>query len=97
MAQFNIYRIRGVLVLDVQSDLTASHGNRVVIPLMVPSEEKAVLTRLEPIFDIDGNPHVLHTGELLAVSEKLLGPPIADLYAEQDRVKAALDFLFYGF
>ncbi len=45
---------------------------------------------------LSGARYVLHTGELLAIPERVLSYPVADLRGEQDRIEAAVDFLCYG-
>ena len=57
MAQFHVYRLpAGPLVVDLQSDLIST-GTRVVAPLLPISEGLSPLTRLEPIFEIEGERH----------------------------------------
>lgn len=98
MAQFRVYRLPGgPLVLDLQSDLVET-GARVVAPLVPLAEGPPPLTRLEPVFDIAGEAVALHVGELAAVPARLLaGAPVADLTAQDDAIRGALDMLFSGF
>ena len=98
MAQFGVYRLPdGVLVLDLQSDLIAT-GSRVVAPLLPVTEALPALTRLEPVFEIEGERYALHTAELAAIPERLLaGPPVADLTSEDYAIRGALDMVFSGF
>ena len=98
MTQFQVYRLTGgQLVLDLQTDLVQT-GARVVAPLFRQAERPAAFTRLEPVLEIDGEPHVLRTGELAAVPEALVGgAPVADLTARDYEIRGALDMLFSGF
>ena len=98
MAQFQVYRLpAGPLVVDLQSDLIST-GTRVVAPLLPISEGLSPLTRLEPIFEIEGERLALHTAELAAVPERLLrSAPVADLTAADYAIRGALDMVFSGF
>lgn len=98
MAQFAVYRLPdGTLVLDLQSGLTAT-GSRVVAPLLPVSAELPAISRLEPVFELEGVRLALHTGELAAIPERLLREPaIADLSDRDYEIRGALDMLFSGF
>ena len=66
MAQFQVYRLVGSrLVLDLQTDLIDT-GTRVVAPLFPVSNSPKQIGRLEPVFEINSKPHILHTVELAA-------------------------------
>ena len=72
MAQFQVYRLGGgQLVLDLQTDLINT-GSRVVAPLIVVSTGPKVIGRLEPVFEINGEDHALHTAEMAAIPSGLL-------------------------
>lgn len=98
MAQFCVYRIAGDrLLIDLQSDLIDT-GTRVVAPLLPLLQGPQAIGRLEPILEVSGVAHVLHTAELAAVSSGLLkGRPIADLSAYDYEIKGAIDMVFSGF
>ncbi|MGY3439921.1 CcdB family protein [Marinovum sp. KMM 9879] len=98
MAQFCVYRLPdGMLVLDLQTDLIDT-GTRVVAPLLPESADLQPITRLEPIFEIEGARLALHTAELAAVPAGLLaGAPVADLTARDYEIRGALDMVFSGF
>lgn len=98
MAQFHVHRLPdGALVLDLQSDLIAT-GSRVVAPLTPVSDDLPAISRLEPIFVIDGVRCALHTAEMAAVPNRLLvGAPVANLGAEDYAIRGALDMVFSGF
>lgn len=97
MAQFHVYRIAGGrLLLDLQSDLIET-GTRVVAPLLPLSQGPQAIGRLEPIVEVEGIAHVLHTAELAAVPSRLLGDrPVADLSKHDCEIKGALDMVFWG-
>jgi|SRR6056297_697714 len=98
MAQFQVYRVAGGrLVLDLQTDLIET-GSRVVAPLIPLSSGPKAIRRLEPMFTIDGEDHVLHTAEMAAIPSALLkGKPVADLSASDYEIRGALDMVFSGF
>ena len=98
MAQFHVYRVPGRrLVLDLQTDLIET-GTRVVAPLLPASSGPTAIGRLEPVFEIDGTSHVLHTAEMAAVPTAVIkGQPVADLSAFDYEIRGALDMVFSGF
>ncbi|MDU8913412.1 CcdB family protein [Aestuariicoccus sp. MJ-SS9] len=98
MAQFQVYRVAGGrLVLDLQTDLIDT-GSRVVAPLVPVSDGPRVIGRLEPVFEIQGEDHALHTAEMAAIPSALLkGRPIADLSGADYEIRGALDMVFSGF
>ena len=98
MAQFRVYRVAGRrLVLDLQTDLIDT-GTRVVAPLLPLQSGPKAIGRLEPVFEIDGEAHVLHTAEMAAVPSAVIkGPPVADLSMFDYEIRGALDMVFSGF
>jgi toxin CcdB len=98
MAQFHVYRIGGGrFVLDLQTDLIET-GTRVVAPLMPVASGPKAIGRLEPVFEIEGAAHVLHTAEMAAIPSSLLKTAlVADLTAFDYEIRGALDMVFSGF
>lgn len=98
MAQYGVYALPdGMLVVDLQHDLVDA-GTRVVAPLMPVDASLPAITRLEPVFEIEGRRLALHTAELAAIRSSLLrGEAVADLSHEDAVIRAALDMLFCGF
>lgn len=98
MAQFHVYRVPGGrLVLDLQTDLIET-GTRVVAPLLPAASGPKAIGRLEPVFEIEGTAHVLHTAEMAAIPSALLNDlPVADLSACDHEIRGALDMVFSGF
>jgi len=104
MAQFRVYqnpratgRERIPFVLDVQSDMVELLPTRMVIPLvrdrLFPARR---VPRLNPAFNIKGQPVVLSPAEMGAVAASALHEPLADLSAQRNEIIAALDVLFTG-
>lgn len=97
MARFHVYRSKGgdSLLLDVQADLLDSLNTRVVVPLL-PSGRLKPARQLNPVFQIDGNAHVMGTQFLAAIPVSELGRQVASLVTEQSAIIGALDCLFSG-
>jgi toxin CcdB len=100
MARFDLYRrlraTAGYLV-DVQSDLLSDLQTRVVVPLFPGKNWQPVMARLNPIFDIDGELHVLVTQSIATVPKRELGNKVGSLAHYHDEITIALDMLLTGF
>jgi toxin CcdB len=84
-------------VLDLQADLIDT-GSSVVAPLVGVAAGPRIIRRLEPVFEVHGEDHALHTAEMAAIpSALLLGQPIADLSGSDHEIRDALDMVFSGF
>ena len=84
-------------MLDVQSDLLFDLNTRVVVPLLPEKVAPRPAERLNPVFGIDGTPHVMATQFIAAVPKRVLGDPIDSLSREADDITAAIDMLTQGF
>lgn len=84
-------------LLDVQTDLLGDLNTRVVVPLMPESRAPKPATRLNPVFEIKGEPVVMVTQFLAAVPVGVLKPPVANLADEFDKITNAVDMLMQGF
>lgn len=104
MAQFAVYKninpatsAAVPLLLNVQSDLLAELGTRVVVPLYVASAMQGkILKTLTPQFAIEGELYMMMTPQMAGIANKQLGPMVADLSARRDEIIAALDLLITG-
>lgn len=104
MAQFSVHRNPNVatrgsvpFLLDIQTDLIADLGTRVVVPLYPVARMKgAVLQTLTPVFTIEGKAYVMMTPQLAGIPVKELGPVVADLAARRAEIVAAVDLLITG-
>jgi toxin CcdB len=83
-------------VVDVQANLLADMASRVVVPLL-PETGTRPASRLNPIFDIDGQRHVLIVQSIATVPRRDLRGAVASLKDQHDTVLAAIDFLLRGF
>jgi toxin CcdB len=96
LAQFDVYRTRRGLVVDCQSDHLSALNSRLVIPLRPASSEFPAKPRLNPTFNVAGEPMILITELAAAIAKSELGEPFVTLSAERDRIIAALDLLITG-
>ena len=103
MRQFGVYRNRNAasrsaypLLLNVQSDLIAETGTRVVVPLVRAGGRIREMPPLVPKLDIDGVPYLMVSPLLSSVELSDLGTLEADLSALRGVVLGALDFLVAG-
>lgn len=105
MPQFTVYRNMNPksradipFLLDVQANLLAVLGSRVVIPLYRKEAcDLLPFSRLAPEFTIEDESCILMTPQLAGVPLKQLGEPVADLSVNRDQIIAALDLLISGF
>jgi len=105
MPQFTVHRNRNAaprsrypLLLNIQSDLLAELGTRVVVP-MTPATavaRRAAMRTLTPVLVVDDKDYLLMTPQLAGVAARDLGPPVADLSGQRPAVLAALDLLLTG-
>ena len=104
MAQFSVHRnpnpqTRALMpfLLDVQSDLLADLGTRVVAPLCPASAMKGKLVKtLMPMFQVDGKSYAMIAPQLAGIEKKQMGPEVANLAQHRNEIIAALDLLFTG-
>ena len=96
MAQFDVHRLGGALVVDCQSNLLDHLNTRLVVPLMVRDRAPAPAERLNPLFAIGGVDHVMVTQFATAVERRELGAPVASLADRSFEIVGALDVLISG-
>lgn len=99
MARFDVFpnpEGRGFL-LDVPANLLDGLNTRIVVPLMPASAAPLPARRLNPVFDIEAEPHVMVTQFMAAVPLALLRAPVASLVGRDAEIGNALDMLFVGF
>ena len=99
MTQYSVFRNpEGAgFLLDVQSDLLDEFNTRVVVPLLPQGAAPSAANRLNPVFDIGGEAHVMMTQYLAAIPAGMLTAPVGNLSQRSDSVTGALDMLFHGF
>lgn len=99
MARFDVYANPGGMgyVLDVQADVLDLLNTRIVVPLLPVSVAPAPARRLNPVFEIGREPHVMVTQFMAAIPRALLRKPVANLAALDSEIMAALDMALVGF
>jgi toxin CcdB len=96
VAQFNVHRLGEGLVLDCQSDLLAHLNTRVVIPLIPVDVAPRPAGRLNPMFQVDGQDHVMDTQFISSIEARHLGAAICSLADHSFEITGALDVLISG-
>jgi toxin CcdB len=98
MARFDVYVVAaGTLLVDVQTDYLDLLRTRLVIPLLAISDAPIPARKLNPVLLIEGEPYVLQTHLLSAVSARILGTPIDNLDRYYDEITDAIGLIFNGF
>jgi len=100
MAQYDIYRNprRGSpakYLLDVQHRLFTELKTRVVVPLVAVEGVKP-MTRLNPVFRIEGKRWLMSTSELAAIHINDIGEKVGTLAGHEVEIIGALDYLLTG-
>jgi toxin CcdB len=80
-------------VVVVQSNRFRTSGRRVVVPLVVAGAFRAPDSDVGPHFVIEGQEVVLDPLQITNVPRDALGPSVASLVGEEERVVGALDIL----
>ena len=103
MAQFDVHRNKGRLresipyVVLVQSSLFDRYRRRMVVPLVrrsaLPGQASAAGSRLNPVFQVDGQEVVLHPLDMVSVAAEQRGECVASLADQGQGVSDALDVL----
>lgn len=104
MAQFFVYdninptsRERYPYLLDIQSNLLSELRTTLVIPLMPANVAAPIsMSRLNPMFDIDGAAYVAITQDLASIDRSRLGAKVKDFSAYHADIVAAIDFVLAG-
>lgn len=99
MARFEVYvsPSGSGYLLDVQADVLDSLNTRIVVPLLPVSQAPVPAKRLNPVFDIGSEPHVMVTQFMAAVPRALLRSPLTSLADQDSHIMAALDIALVGF
>ncbi|CAO3442871.1 hypothetical protein [Azospirillum argentinense] len=95
MARFDVHRrLDGPgFLLDLQANILRDLNTRFVVPLLPPGEAPLAAKRLNPVFSVEGQPHVMVTQFAGAVRIADLGPCVGSLLSEDTAIVAALDML----
>lgn len=99
MAKFDVFRRRqgdGYL-LDCQADLLRGLNTRFVVPLLPAQAAPTPAARLNPLFELEGESHVMMTQFAAAVPVAELAERVASLRDRDIDIINALDMLISGF
>lgn len=99
MAKYDVFRRRSGdgYLLDCQADLLSQLSTRFVVPLLPAREAPKPADRLNPVFELQGKPHVMMTQFAAAVPVTELGEKIVSLSDRDIEIINALDMLISGF
>jgi toxin CcdB len=100
MAWLDVYRgpakSGSIYVVDVQADLLSDLATRVVVPLIPEAAMRKAAANLNPVFEIEGQPHVMVTQAVATVPRRKLRQVVTSLGEHRDTVLRALDVLLTG-
>lgn len=99
MAKYDVFgrRSGAGYLLDCQADLLSQLNTRFVVPLLPAREAPEPAARLNPVFELLGEPHVMITQFAAAVPATELGEKVASLSDQDIVIVNALDMLISGF
>ena len=104
MAQFDIYENRDTdtleeipYLVDIQHDLHQHLKTRMMIPLVCVEAQRAEITKLCPVFTIQGKKVFASIPEMAAYPVSETGSKVTNLISERAALFAAIDFLMHGF
>ena len=101
MARLDVYPMPGSAgrgyVIDVQAPVLNHLATRTVVPLVPAAQSPPPIRDLNPVFEIEGEPHVLVTQAIASIPARELRRSVASLDHCHDAVTRALDFLLTGF
>ncbi|WP_380788413.1 CcdB family protein [Sphingomonas sp. R86521] len=94
MAQFDVYRlVTGDVVLDIQSEAFGHLRTRVVVPLLMASNETPPESRLTPILQVAGVSRIMMTYLIATILANTMRTNICSVTNDYLRIEAALDTL----
>ena len=96
MTQFDVHRLGDMLVVDCQSDLLTQLDTRFVVPLIPRDRAPVPASRLNPLFAIGGEDHVMAPQFASAVPRRDLSAPVTSLADRTVDLIDALDVLIGG-
>jgi toxin CcdB len=96
MPQFDVFRAQGELLLDCQSDALGYLATRIVAPLIPIDRAPERRPRLNPVIEIDGQPHVMVTQFAATVHSNELRTRITNLAVHRLEIIGAFDMLLTG-
>ena len=103
MARWDVHRNRGATgatdtpyVLDVQADLLAHLGTRVIVPLRRSHAIPRPMAGLQPRLRVEDVEVVMDTPRLVGAPVSVLGERVTSLRGQSAELLAAIDLLLTG-
>jgi toxin CcdB len=96
MAQYDVHRLRGALLVNCQSDLLDRMETRFVIPLVPERFAEIVTPKLNPLFHVAGERMILLTQQAATVRREQLGAVVDSLSHRSFEITDAIDVLLSG-
>jgi toxin CcdB len=84
-------------LVDIQHDLHQNFKTRMMVPLVYVEAQKAEITKLCPVFTIQGRKVFASIPEMAAYPVSETGRKVTNLTAERAVLFSAIDFLQHGF
>lgn len=98
MQQFDVCRLNSPasgLVLLLQHDIIDELSTRIVAPLS-DKPHRHLIERLRLPVDLDGNRFIVQLDRMAAINRQAIGEKVGNLASEEQRVKNALELIFFG-
>jgi toxin CcdB len=83
-------------VIDCQADLLSHYQTRLVVPVIALDQGPEIATRLNPVFEIDGQKMGMYTQFMASIPKAALGPVILSLAEHGVEIGPAIDWLLAG-
>ncbi len=84
-------------LVDVQHDIHKTLKTRMMIPLVYVEAQRAEITKLCPVFTIQGKKVFASIPEMAAYPVSETGRRVTNINSEREVLFAAIDFLMHGF
>ena len=84
-------------LVDIQHDLHQNFKTHIMIPLVYVEAQKVGITKLCPVFTINGRKVFASVPEMAAYPVTETGSKVMNLNAERAALFSAIDFLMHGF
>jgi toxin CcdB len=98
MARLDLHKLsNGIIVVEVQASILDHLRTRVVVPFLHIEDWPKPISRLNPIFEIEGKRLVLMPQQMGAVLVSDLAACIGSLSDQHDIIINALDMLLTGY
>lgn len=98
MAKFDVHPLRDGrgLVVDCQADLLDRLATRFVVPLLPVNQAPAVMARLNPLFEVEGEQYIFYPQLAGSIPAVALARAVASLTDQDLTIGKALDVLITG-